>query len=258
MLFKTNQLSLIPREHLSIYRIDTIMKKTKFYFFMCCTLMIAGCCKDSIDSTDLTFKDSRDQHVYKYVNISKQSWMAENLAWLPAINPPSDNSETEPRYFVYDYEVEDGSVDEAKTKTNYTTYGVLYNWVAAKAACPAGWRLPSDEEWKILETFLGMSQSDADDTELRMSGSIGNALKFTSGWTVNGNGDNSSGFAALPGGQHYGAGSFKGLGGFTNFWSSSEEGSNAWIRVLYDYTDGVLRYSVNREGGFSVRCLRNK
>jgi uncharacterized protein (TIGR02145 family) len=49
----------------------------------------------------------------------------------------------------------------------------LYNWPAAIAACPAGWHLPTDEEWKILEKNQGMTNSDGDATEWRNSGTVG-------------------------------------------------------------------------------------
>ena len=71
--------------------------------------------------------------------------MAENLAWLPGVSPSSDGSETLSYYYVRGYE---GTVvSEAKAVANYSTYGVLYNWPAAMAACPDGWHLPSDGDW---------------------------------------------------------------------------------------------------------------
>jgi len=36
-----------------------------------------------------------------------------------------------------------------------------------QGACPTGWHLPSDDEWKQLEMYLGMSQIEADATEWR-------------------------------------------------------------------------------------------
>lgn len=32
------------------------------------------------------------------------------------------------------------------------TYGAIYNWYAVdtKVLCPAGWHIPSDDEWKTL------------------------------------------------------------------------------------------------------------
>ena len=90
---------------------------------------------------------------------------------------------------------------------NCEKYGRLYNWDAALKACPLGWHLPSDVEWKTLEMYLGMSQSMSHDKGYRGTYE-GKQMKFTSGWADNGNGTNSSGFDALPGGGCYRSGSF--------------------------------------------------
>lgn len=110
---------------------------------------------------------------------------------------------------------------------------MLYNWYAvddSRGLAPAGWHVPTDEEWKQLEMYLGMSQSDANDDGFRGTYE-GNKLKATSGWNSGGNGTNSSGFSALPGGYRYGNGSFYAVGNGGYLWSSSEFSSdNAWYR----------------------------
>lgn len=111
---------------------------------------------------------------YAFVVIGNQTWMAENLAWLSVVSPSGDGSSTLPYYYVYGYE--DSSVDETKSSSNYSTYGVFYNWEAAKTACPIRWHLPSEDEWKILEVYLGMTESDADSIEWRKTESTGYSI----------------------------------------------------------------------------------
>ena len=205
------------------------------------------------------FTDNRDGNRYPAFRIGNQTWMIENLAYLPSVSPSSSGSASSPYYYVYGYE--DSIVLSAIAKDNYRDYGVLYNWEAAKTACPSGWHLPSDEEWKTLEKYFGMSSFDADDNNFRNSGRVGLKLKSTSGWyrngyddnsNVNGNGDNSSGFNVFPGGGRDNDDGFIDRGYGARFWSS-----DAWVRYLgYDY-DGVHRSSGYHRSGFSVRCLQN-
>jgi len=200
-----------------------------------------------------------DGKSYSIVKIGDQTWMGENLAFLPSVSSSSSGSENSTYYYVYGYE--DSRVNDAKVNPNYTTYGVLYNWEAAKTACPSGWRLPSDGEWKVLETYLGMSQSDAEGDGWRTSGTVGRKLKEagTSHWiSPNIGATNSSGFTALPGGYRRGDGGFASLGTYAAFWSASEiDASGSWSRGLYCGYDGVGRYSSYRSYGFSVRCLKD-
>ncbi len=202
-----------------------------------------------------TFTDPRDKKTYKTVKIGTQTWMAENLAYLPSVDSSSNGSETDPRYYVYDYQ--GNSVSDAKATDNYTTYGVLYNWPAAKAACPSGWHLPTDEEWKTLEMYLGMSQSAADSTNYRGTDE-GKKLKSTSGWYDGGNGTDEVGFSALPGGYRYSNGNVYDLGSYGMWWSTAVIGTAvAWNRALSYGIDKVFRNLNNRAYGYSVRCVRD-
>lgn len=51
---------------------------------------------------------------------------------------------------------------EAENGGYVSKYGFLYSYEAALASVPEGWRLPSDDDWKELETTLGMSKTEAD------------------------------------------------------------------------------------------------
>ena len=202
-----------------------------------------------------TFTDSRDGHVYKTVKIGNQTWMAENLAYLPSVSPSSAGSYTNPYYYVYGYQ--STSVVAAKQNANYTTYGVLYNWPAAKAACPPGWHLPTDAEWKKLEMALGMTEAQTN-TSGKRGTDQGTQMKATSGWYNIGNGTNFSGFSALPGGFRDFDGDFEKIEEFGTWWSSTEYNAYAaWTRGLTYGINGVYRNTPEEELGFSVRCVRD-
>ena len=145
-----------------------------------------------------TFTDSRDGHLYRWVRIGDQVWMAENLAYLPRVDRVSDAQFEQERYWVYGYFGSD--VAEARQTDAYKTYGVIYNWQGARTACPAGWHMPTEEEWQQLEVTAGMDPADAPRRGWRASGDVGRKLKARTGWKENG-GDDSFGFAALPGGM---------------------------------------------------------
>lgn len=209
---------------------------------------------------DSSFIDSRDGKAYKMINIGEQWWMAENLAYLPSVSPSSEESRTSSYYYVFDYQ--GSSVNEAKVKSNYQTYGVLYNWPAAVIACPEGWHLPSDAEWKQLEMYLGMSQADSDDDGLRgiNEGSMlaGNSGLWKDGSLVNDTAFGTSAFMTHPGGHRDHGGTFWGFGSAADFWSSTEDdASNAWGRLLDYYYSNMVRLSYYKDNGFSARCIKD-
>ena len=193
---------------------------------------------------------------YSIVHIGDQTWMAENLAYLPTVNVSEDGAAIIAKHYVYGYE--GTNVSSAKETDNYETYGALYNLEAAKTVCPSGWHLPSDDEWKELEEYLGMSSSDVEEELWRNSGNVGKKLKSTSNWQSDGNGDNSNGFYGLPGGYRYDPGGFTTLGEVACFWSSTEnDSSEALFRGLGYDSDGVDRENVDNGVGFSVRCIKD-
>lgn len=204
----------------------------------------------------MVLSDARDGKNYDAKKIGDQIWMVENLAYLPLVSPSDWGSDTLALYYVYGYQGTD--LNQAIAVTSYSSYGVLYNWTAAKTACPEGWHLPNDDEWKQLEIYLGMEPEDADLVRWRLTGGVGKKLKSDSGWDSNGNGNNYSGFNAIPGGFRAEAGNFGGIGTYCNFWTASMSAlSLTWNRFLSFDNDGVSRYGQKRNLGFSVRCLKD-
>jgi uncharacterized protein (TIGR02145 family) len=167
-----------------------------------------------------TFTDARDGKTYKTVKIGNQKWMAQNL------NYKTGNS------WCYDG-------DDSKCNQ----YGRLYDWNTAKSACPSGWHLPSQAEWKELEAVA--SGSDA-----------GKKLKAASGWNNNGNGTDEYGFSALPGGNRITDGLFLNAGLSGNWWTATASGSGGAYYRYMGYRNGYVVEDYSDVGsGFSVRCV---
>ncbi len=106
-----------------------------------------------------------DGNQYETIQIGNQEWMAENLKVTHYNNGDAiptgysnsewaDLDETETgAYAIYDDD-----------PLNAEIYDYLYNWYAVdddRGVCPEGWHVPTDDEFKELEMFLGMSESDA-------------------------------------------------------------------------------------------------
>jgi len=150
--------------------------------------------------------------------------------------------------------------------SNVAIYGRLYNWYAIndiRIIAPEGWHIPSDEEWKELEMYLGMNQYQADDFGWRGTDE-GGKLKETGTlhWNNPNNGaTNESGFSALPGGYR---GDYNLYVGFDDmcyyayFWTSTEQNSNyALLRSLCYEKQVIFRGYYTKRCGFSVRCVKD-
>ena len=236
----------------------------KIIYLILLTFLMMACTSNEDEElidvlkTEGVFIDSRDKHEYKWIKIGNHTWMAENLAYLPAVSPEIINNTNLPCYYVFGY---NGiNVNTAKATLNYTTYGVLYNWKAALTASPDGWHLPSDDEWKEMEIALGMTKDQVDYfiDYFNRGSHQGTQMKTTYGWHNNGNGTNVSGFTGLPGGYRFSNGSYWYIENLGYWWSSTEISANfAWGRGLGYNSSGVCRNSNHMENGFSVRCIKD-
>lgn len=195
------------------------------------------------ETTGNQITDSRDGNVYSTIVIGNQTWMSENLRYLPQVSPINSGNHTSPHYYVYNNNY--SNVADAKATENFQTYGVLYNWVAATTACPSGWHLPSDAEWNQLESFLGAN--------------VGGKLKSTMHWnSPNQGATNESGFSAFPGGARYNNGSNANLKSQGFWWASNPtDESNASSRQL-KHDSSVFYSGIGHKGnGISVRCIKD-
>jgi uncharacterized protein (TIGR02145 family)/prepilin-type N-terminal cleavage/methylation domain-containing protein len=201
-----------------------------------------------------------DANVYKTVEIDNQCYTAENLKYLPSVVGPATGSTSTPYYYVYGYDGTDVEAAKAHVESGISVYserGVLYNHPAALTACPSGWRLPTDAEQHALDNYFATGTCRADrawpDADQWDCSPAGTKLKATTF-----NGDNVSGFTALPAGNRYTDESFSNLTTNATFWSGTESSStNAWSRGLHSSNSTVYRNASNKGNGFSVRCLRD-
>ena len=133
---------------------------------------------------DGTFTDSRDGRVYKCVEIGAQVWMAENLDFGEIVRSTANQvkaSAAHAQKYCYNND-----------STNCAKYGGLYQWHTAmglcagyvsmdassridaphRGICPAGWHVPTQDEWETLIEFVQSPDSN----------NAGRMLKSKEGW----------------------------------------------------------------------------
>ena len=184
-----------------------------------------------------TFSDSRDSEEYKWIRIGEQIWMAENM----------------------NYDAK-GSSCYDDNQGNCNTFGRLYNWKAAQKVCPQGWHLPADDEWKVLETYLGMSELEKDSQGWRGSDEGGKLKESTTAFwsSPNTGANNESGFTALGGGIRNHNGSYFSINDFAYFWTATDDNNqNAWNRGLSNNNPLVFRKTYNKYAELSIRCIKD-
>jgi uncharacterized protein (TIGR02145 family) len=224
-----------------------------FYFSLLLTVLLCLSCSDESTSPDDdqetgTMTDI-DGNVYQTIKIGTQWWMAENLKVMHY-----SNGDTIPNLI--------SSSSWANTTTgawccynndmaNFDTYGLLYNWYTLADSlklAPSGWHIPTDEEWLILDDYIGFGEKmKAVDTTL---------------WVTPLEASNESGFSALPGGYREDNGTFDGLGYFVFFGSCSvfESDPNCVFGIIIEHgSSGEFGYYCGgaQRDGFSVRCVKD-
>ncbi len=212
-----------------------------------------------------------DNNTYNTVQIGYQCWMKQNLKtthYSDGTSIPLGGNTTS--YDVaYRYYPNNSS-------SNVSTYGYLYNWKAVmrnssssssnpsgvQGICPTGWHVPSDAEWTQLENYVGSQSAYQCNGS---SSNIAKALASATGWNSStttctvGNtpaNNNATGFSAVPAGTVHAM--YLSFGYEAHFWSATQNSSNfAYYRYLYYNSAGVYRDYFYKDGGYSVRCLRD-
>jgi uncharacterized protein (TIGR02145 family) len=197
---------------------------------------------------------SNENSSFITVTIGKQIWMKENLNVDKFRNGDViKEAKTleewnhaglmkQPAWCYYNNQYENG-----------LKYGKLYNYYAVqdpRGLAPVGYHIANEKDWKELESFLGDESA-----VLKM--------KNSTGWQYNGNGNNISGFSALPGGCRQFGGEFYSEGLKCFFWIyypiQSGPNDNLIARKLsHDYNGYLdLIWGFKMEDGLSVRCVKD-
>lgn len=182
------------------------------------------------------------------VKIGTQIWASKNLDVVTF-----QNGDTIPeKESKYDFQQAGDNGQPAWCYYNgdkkNSKYGKYYNWYAihdSRGLAPQGWHIPTDEEWAVLANYLGQDTG-------------GEKMKSKNDW----NGDNSSGFDALPAGYSNGSAGDD-LGEFAIFWSATEfpnKPSEGSVRELgSDNPHFIQSYnSTAKSSGNSVRCIQDQ
>lgn len=169
------------------------------------------------------FTDKRDGNVYRTISVNGVTWMAENLK----------------------LKVQEGSFYFDNDYNNTSGYGVLYAWRTAKTICPAGWHLPSGNEFQNL-----VNHFEQKDTWLRK-------------------GSDPSSFGIQLGGMQDYEGTFSEMDESGYYWTSTEYDKNNAEYFSYLLINEIPVIDISRQediadihgtektNHYSVRCVKN-
>lgn len=208
----------------------------------------------SLTNTDIK---STDAHIkfegqdYYYIGIGDLEWFRNNLATTTGGAPYSN----------------------AEIMTN--VLGRFYNYEDALAACPEGWRLPTEEDWLALGAALGSTAEKYGTIKgiapKLMVDSQFNGITMWDYWPAVGTLTNSSKFSAVPAGYMnlgeeidgaYPEANSYGVYEYAAFWTADsvddDEGMAYYRYIVGSEPDLFITKGDKKNFGANVRCVRNK
>ena len=240
-----------------------------------------------------TLVDARDQKSYKTVSLGTQVWMAENLNYADSARTPNlkgnswcyednpSNCEKVGHYYTFlaamdlDASFADDSVEYPLASVN-------------QGICPDGWRIPSEEDWNTLVTYIlatygeeanaWWTSSITGDVIPNDYYTVPYAMKSVTAWNFEAWTDpaNASGFSVIPAGHRTDEGEFVEVGERDGFWLASIHKTQSFIAgapagmdlaksisapsVADMNTWQITGWSYNmkmRKSGYPIRCVKN-
>ncbi len=231
------------------------------YFFLAIVSIVSSLF--FIDCTAISDQINELTYSYDEVKIGNQVWMDKNLnvdhfrngdpipqaktkeEWAYAIE------NKEPAWCYYD-----------NNSSNGSKFGKLYNWYAVidkRGLAPEGWHVSTDEDWRILNKYLGGYE-----------GKAAHKLKSKTDWKdddfssgIGASTRNSTGFSGLPGGACSLDFDFEHLNEIGRFWTCTEQNVDGIILPetpitysLHNSSPGGVEGAVIGWNGLSVRCVK--
>ncbi len=195
--------------------------------------------------------DNRDGKKYKTKLFGNQCWMLDNFnfgVFIKSKYTGLNHSDVSLNRSIEKYCYDNNEI-------NCDLYGGLYDWNEImnytnkeknQGICPDGWYIPSDNDWKTLEIFLGMEPNVCDER----------------GWR----GDNSNKFFEVgflqinnsyPGKRNT-KGDFSMLNIYQIFWNSTEtDNLYGWYRNFQNTRIDIGREDTDKTFGISLRCIKD-
>lgn len=197
--------------------------------------------KDGFETENSVYYAGKE---YSTKIIGNKTWMTENLNYMK--NDIINN--------LYE------TICFENSQENCQKYGMFYSWTEAlnlddscgvtgcsakidsinQGVCPTGWHIPSINEWSDLIDYFGGKNSAA------------KSLKASApDW----DGDNTSGFNALPSGNE----NIFNDNSVATFWAMSSTKPYHPIYIKFGTGSSGVEFSTNiyREYTFSIRCIKN-
>jgi uncharacterized protein (TIGR02145 family) len=177
--------------------------------------------------------DKRDGETYKTVRIGDREWMAENLRFK------------DKRTFVTEGE-----------------YGAYYDGKYLEGVCPAGWHVPSADDFSSLVFYASQkckdvyAKNDCDDMSM-----VSKILRSSKDWVASdGNGTNELAFNAYPAGAALidEEGVFQNMSFATGFYSSTKAEDGSAVIFVLTLSDALLNKWQLGSEAFAIRCIKNE
>ena len=188
---------------------------------------------------------------YETVQIGEQCWFAENLRAENYRNGDLIHAALADEEWINALEGMIAIYGGANEIDSFEAFGYLYNRLATqdeRLLCPSGWKLPTLNEWNDLATEVGGFDI------------AGAELKSIDGWSNEGNGYDSFGFGADPGGTKYPDTAQSEGGGEDGYWWTTTpylNGEFYWFAHFSSESDALISNYAAERAGLSVRCIKD-